>query len=484
MSKPKRLHPVVIFLLLLKALKELMIPIIAAFVFGRGATSWDFPFTIYFIICGFIIFFIYGYFKWYTYTYEVDGVELKIKQGIFIKKNRFIRRERIYSIDITAGVFQRLFHLVAVKVETAGGGTEPEVVLAAVTKKDALQIKRQLLAVSVENGNEMNEAELSVQSCSEIQWRLSNKNLVLAALTSSGIGIAFMALVALASQLEDWILNDYLINSFGYIFQSSAAVIIVAATIIFFLSWLISIIGTILKYGNFIIRKKDDEIEIARGILEKRQLTISITRITAIRVVESLFRQPFGLATVYVESAGGGSKDEQLSTVLFPLVRIKELKNHLGEIIPDFCFEQPIEPLPKRAKTRYVIRKVVPGAIIAGFTVFFIPYGFFGAALVLFLALLIGNQQFKDAGFGKNDRFLWISYRALSKTLVIIPKQRIQALEIKQSLFQQLRTLFTIQASILTSIVGKAFRTVDISEKQKEELLTWYSYEETKGKKV
>jgi putative membrane protein len=476
MSKPKRLHPVAIFLLLFKALKELMIPIIAAFVFGRGAASWDFPFTIYFIICGFIIFFIYGYLKWYTYTYEIDGDELKIKQGIFIKKNRFIRRERIYSIDITAGIFQRLFRLVAVKVETAGGGTEPEVVLAAVTKKDALEIKKQLLEVSIEN-DESNQAEFGVQSTSEIQWKLSNTNLVLAALTSSGIGIAFMALVALASQLEDWFLSDYLIDSFGYIFQSSVAVIIVAVTMIFFLSWLISIIGTILKYGNFIIRKKDDEIEISRGILEKRQLTISITRITAIRVVESLFRQPFGLATVYVESAGGGSKDEQMSTVLFPLVRKKELNNHLGEVIPDYVFEQHLDKIPRRARPRYVIRKLIPGVIIAGFIGYFIPYGLLGAVIVIVLAVLFGNQQYKDAGFGTNNRFLWISFRNVSKTLVIIPKQRIQALEIKQSLLQRLRALFTLEVSILTSVIGKSFQSVDISEDQKEAMLDWYSHQ-------
>ena len=481
MSKPKRLHPVAIFFLFFVSLKELIFPIIAAFVFGRGASSWDFPFTVYFVIAGLIIFSVYGYLKWFTFTYEIDGNELKIKQGVFVKKQRFIRRERIYSIDITAGLLQRLFHLVAVKVETAGGGNEPEVVLTAVTKEEALHIRKQLLEVSGES--ELTEADLPnlIKPKVKKQWKLSNEYLLLAALTSSGIGIAFMAIIALATQLEEWIPDQYIIDTFGYLFQSSLAGIIFVATLIVLLSWLISISGTLLKYGGFMIDKKGDELEITRGILEKRQLTLSVTRITAIRVVESLLRQPFGLATVYVESAGGGSKDEQLSTVLFPLVRKKELKDHLREVIPDFAFEQPIEPLPKRARKRYVIRKVVPGAIIAGFIAYFIPYGFIGAAIVLVLALLIGNQQFKDAGFGKNDRFLWISYRALSKTLVIIPKKRIQALELKQSLFQQLRTLFTLQASILTSIVGKSFQSIDISEEQKEELLNWYSYEEVKG---
>ncbi len=80
-----------------------------------------------------------------------------------------------------------------------------------------------------------------------------------------------------------------------------------------------SIIGTVLKYGGFKLEKFGDELVISRGLLEQRQLTIHTGRVTAVRIVRNLFRQPFGYATVYVESAGGGSKDEQLSTVLLPI---------------------------------------------------------------------------------------------------------------------------------------------------------------------
>jgi len=143
--KRKRLHPVAIFLLFFSALKELIVPMVAAFIFGRGAAPLDSPFTAYFIIGGFLVLGLYGYLKWLTFSYEIDDQQLKIKQGIFIKKQLYIRKERIYSIDITAGVLQRLFSLVAVKVETAGGGNEPEVNLTAVTKQDAYILKKQLL---------------------------------------------------------------------------------------------------------------------------------------------------------------------------------------------------------------------------------------------------------------------------------------------------------------------------------------------------
>ncbi len=483
MSRVKRLHPVAIFLLFLSALRELFIPLIAAFIFGRGAASWDFPFTIYFIIGGFLFLFFYGYLKWLTFTYVIEEDELKIKQGILIKQQRFIRTERIYSIDITAGILQRLFQLVAVKIETAGGGIEPEVLLKALTKKEALLIKKQLLKEKVQVENEMiDSAEDDVGHIiqleqSQTKWVLSNKDLVITALTSSGIGLAFMAILALVTQLEGWVPDEWIVETFGYLFHSSFIFIIVLILTMILLSWLISIVGTVLKYGRFTIIKKGDELEITRGILERRQLTLSLNRITAIRVVESVLRQPFGLVTVYVESAGGGSKDEQLSTVLFPIVNKKSIYEPLKQIAPDFVFDQPIEPLPRRAWIRYVIRKVVPAALIAGLITYFMPYGYV-AMILIPMAILYGNLQFKNGGIGRNKGYLWISFRTVSRTLVIIPKQRIQALEVRQSFVQQIRSLFTIQVSILSSIIGKSFRLVDVSEKQKEDLLSWFSYKE------
>lgn len=457
---------------------------VAAFIFGRGATPIDSPFTAYFIIGGFLVLGLYGYLKWLTFTYEIDDQQLKIKQGIFIKKQRYIRKERIYSIDITAGVLQRLFHLVAVKVETAGGGNEPEVSLTAVTKQDADFLKTQLLiSHSQEKVSEVDNEAIQIPLSTETElkndtvWKLSNRDLLLTALTSSGVGIVLMTLIALLSQLEGWIPDQFLIDTFGYLFRSSIIFLIIPVMIIIFLAWFVSIIGTLIKYGNFTIDKKGDEIEITRGILEKRQLTLSLNRITAIRVVESILRQPFGLATVYVESAGGGSKDEQLSTVLFPIVRKKQLLDQLAEIVPEYVFEQPIEPLPKRARKRYIIRKLVPAVFIVVPLIYFIPYGSIGATILIGLALFLGNLQYKNAGIGKNSRFLWISFRTISKTLVIIPKRRIQALEARQSFIQRFRSLFTVQASILTSISGKSFRSVDVGEEQKEAVLAWYSYE-------
>ena len=56
---------------------------------------------------------------------------------------------------------------------------------------------------------------------------------------------------------------------------------------------------------NFTVKKVEDDLIISRGLLEKRQMTIPLNRIQGILISENFIRQPLGLASVYMESAGG-----------------------------------------------------------------------------------------------------------------------------------------------------------------------------------
>ncbi len=86
----------------------------------------------------------YSVAHWLTFRYRIENGELYVQKGVFIKKKRYIQQQRVQSIDITAGIFQRMFGLVKVKVETAGGGAEPEMSLIAVTRSEAEQIRAKL----------------------------------------------------------------------------------------------------------------------------------------------------------------------------------------------------------------------------------------------------------------------------------------------------------------------------------------------------
>src|SRR5699024_12406395 len=100
------------------------------------------------------------------------------------------------------------------------------------------------------------------------------------------------------------ILTLYIPTLFPYttLFRSGVALIL------FIVSWILGIVRTIIKYGNFTITKDDGELLITRGLLEKRQLTIPLRRIQAIGMKESMIRQPLGYITVFAEVAGSTSE--------------------------------------------------------------------------------------------------------------------------------------------------------------------------------
>ncbi|WP_332630213.1 PH domain-containing protein [Halalkalibacter flavus] len=471
MSELKRLHVAAIFVSFLTTLRSFLLPFILTFFLGSTSEQVGF-FRFEYIWLGILIFVILsGIAHWFTFKYRIVEGELYIQKGLLIKKKRYIQQKRVQSIDITAGVFQRLFGLVKVKIETAGGGAEPEVSLIAISREEAEEIRSELLKKQVEAS--IDEEEQKKEQADFI-WHLSSNRLVIAGLTSSGLGLTISAVAALFTQVEQFLPEAIYEQVFGFLSGSGVATILMIIVFVVFISWCISFLGTLLKYGRFKIEKFDNELVISRGLLERRQLTIHTHKVTAVRVVRNLFRQPFGFGSVYVESAGGGTNDEQLSTVLFPITKDEEMIKVLSKILPKYAEQFEITPAPRRSLIRFFIRSTaVPllATIIIGW--FIHPAGYYGF-IVVAICLVFGFWQYRDAGAGINQTHVWIRYRKISQMLVVSEKPKIQAAEIQTSFFQRRKQLASFRFSILSSVIGKSFTVIDLDRKTADQLLEWY----------
>jgi putative membrane protein len=62
----------------------------------------------------------------------------------------------------------------------------------------------------------------------------------------------------------------------------------------------------VLAHAGFTLSREGDFLYVKRGLLERREATIPLARIQAVRISEGVLRQPFGLASLRVESAGYG----------------------------------------------------------------------------------------------------------------------------------------------------------------------------------
>ncbi|AIE58744.1 hypothetical protein BMMGA3_01270 [Bacillus methanolicus MGA3] len=475
MSEPKRLHPISAIYHFIKQLKEMIIPILVlVFIKGKGSDGELFSL---FISVGTVLFIlISGILSWLRFTYRIEEDELRIEYGLFIRKKRYIPFERIQSIDFSEGILHRPLGLVKVTVETAGSGgmglNDAEAVLTAITKTEAEAIKEILASVKdsgkMENGpgTKFNE---------EIIYKISPQELLLLASTSGGAGVVISAVFAFLSQLDEIIPYEKVFSGFEHLIKNGIIFVSIIVFLGFFLAWLIAVIRMMVSYADFTVKKVNDDIIISRGLLEKRQITIPLHRIQAIKISENLIRQPLKYATVIIENAGGSSvNEERASVILLPIIKREKIPGIMQPFFSDYKFLTNFEPAPKRALKRYLIRGWVLIAPFVLLLIFFLrPLGYFSLLLIPAISCW-SLLKYKDAGWSIDNYQLALRYRGISKNTVFMKKNKIQSLSVRESYFQRKKQLATLDAVVKSGIGGSGGTVADLQKEDCYFVYRWY----------
>lgn len=487
-----RLHPVSALINFFKGLKELLLPFVIIIITSGGIVinpnDPDFwPSLIPKLFLGVaLIFVLYiGIVKWRTYMYWFEDDELRVEYGLFVKKKRYVPFERIQSLNYKEGIFHRMFKLVAVDIETAGNSTEAEISLTAITREQANRIehemkeaKKRLQAVVVdEHGVEIVEEE--VVAPEHVIHAMDQKDLILLASTSGGVGVVLAGILAVFSQVSAYIPYEKIYKEISSVVSIGFALLASVIAAAFIITWLISVLMTFINYYNFKVVEQDGKMIITRGLLEKKRTTIPLSRIQGVRIVENPLRQPFGYATVLVESASGGDDDNKIAskTNLFPLIKRNEIAEKLAHVLPQYTMDTPMTSSPKRAIPffyRFDLVYVVP--IIAALSYFFYPYGLFSLLLIVAF-MLLGRWQWRSAAFAIDGSQLTIRSRFLSRTTFIVQKNRIQSMEARQSYFEQRRDVASVGITVMSGFGGSGAAAMHIETQHADMLLSWFERE-------
>lgn len=480
MSEPKRLHPIAVLLNIIKSIKELVIPFLLVIVIpgkNEGIPGWIQPLVISVIILFLIVI---AFLQWFRFTYRIEEGEFRIESGVFVRKKRYIKFDRIHSIDISEGIIQRIFRLVKVNIETAGG-SQADAVLSAIRKSDARRINSFISEEKNKNtNNPLDEDEDEVAGYEDAAksasvFKQTLPQLFVMAATSGAVGVFLSGGIAFISQFDEMIPFERIFKDYEDFIGMGTIILSVLALVALLVVYVLATLSMVIKYASFTVIKTDDEIVISRGLLEKRQLTIPIHKIQGIRIMENFVRKPLGLATVYLEYAGGSMEDkESLSIMLFPLIKKGHLPEKILEILPVFQTTTEMKPLPKYALSRYVFRKVLYIIPIIGAMVWFVrPWGLL-SFLIVPLAIFWGYMQYRDAGWSIKGNLLLLSSRFFSKQTLIMQRSRIQSITYKKSWFQNRKELATISASIKSGVTSRVGMVVDVEEKDCLIIKSWY----------
>jgi putative membrane protein len=402
---------------------------------------------------------LWGFLSWRATTYVVTGNSFRLNRGVFQKSERTIPLDHVQSVDTVQGVIQRAFGVYEVRIETASGGaSEPDASLSALDRAAAQSLRREI------EGSQRERVEESEGPT--VLRRLSTGDLLIAGATSGQIGVAF-SLLAVGSQFfDDFLSDEFVRRLIETLAPNWLMLLLIFVPVGLLLAWFLAISGTVLAYAGFTLSREGDFLYIKRGLLERREATIPLSRIQAIRVTEGLLRQPFGLAAVRVESAGYG-EDAGVSTMLFPLLPHDEVQEFLAAATPEFAVNPALRKLPRRALRRYIFRAVV-GYLILALVVAVAWFVVFGSVLGLLAFLLVppsalyGWLSYRDSGWAFEEDRLVVRYRSLGRKMAIAPRRRLQSREVARSPFQRRVRLATFLAEVASGSGGSALRVTDL----------------------
>ena len=319
--KKSRVHPLVIIDTLIKGLKLNGILILLAL----KEQNWKLNLLIF---AGILLLIVVGIFDYFLKSYEVRDGAFIYTTGIINKKVKNINLENIQSIDTSSNILYQSFDLLSVDINLVGDNIKIKPL-----KKDVA-----LFLIEILNKIRKSEEctfleEEKVEIAQKEILKLSVKDLAFYGL----LRVRFFAALGLILAFNDKIRDvfKYILGNEAYfdkLLQENAKsvigdikVLILTIGIFMILVVIASIIHTIVKYYNFILTTKENNLLCKYGLLNKKSLIIDIDRIQSVKLIYPLRYRFFGLAKLSVETLTNDVSDdlsEKKSTIdVLPLVK-------------------------------------------------------------------------------------------------------------------------------------------------------------------
>ncbi|WP_264448664.1 PH domain-containing protein [Bacillus cereus] len=466
----KRQHPITILLGIRVAT---LLPFIFLVLFRSDGQVK--PWYLLHLVLLFVVFImvIFSSVKWYFKVYWVENNIVHIKHGVFVKKESYLNKDRVQNISTSSNVIYQMLGLTKLNIEVAGGGSEPEVMLAGIREDEA----KELIALLNKKRSAASE-EVPMAEESKTIYQLTMKEILVASITSGRFGLVFSGLLLIYTEFNQF-LPKWLINKVeAYVMDNGVYELIVMAAILMAISWVISTAGYALKYANFTIERNGNEVRIVQGLFDKKEFVLKLHRIQAITVKEGMLRQPFGYCSVEVEviqsiEAAGNE------VMLHPFMKKRDVQQLLTYLQLPYEMEEEIIHLPKAALRRYIIMGWITSAVLAmpiiGASIYFKQNIALFTLVPLFIVFtLLAYARYTSSGYMIRENQLVMVYRGLAKYTGIMRSRHVQAVGYSQSHFQKKDELCTAAVSV----AGQRYK---VKHMQKGDALRIYNWYKEKG---
>ncbi len=452
--RPRRLHPLTLVFEAIRVARHLVLPAIAG---AAGAANDGVART---LAVGLGILAVpaiaAAIARYVSFRYRLTDDDLILDSGVLARRHRIIPLARIQNVDVRQQPLERIFGVASLHIETAGG-KKTEGVISVLGRADADALRARLLA--------SRDAAAGAATPVETLARLSTRELIVAGATANEIGVVAAALAGLMQFVEDRLV-EYLPEAIDPAALPAlppalaiAAFVVAGAIAVLLVGWILSIVGSVVGYHGFTLERVGGELRKRYGLLARREGSVPLRRVQAVRIEESLLRRPFELAAVRIETAGATVPGQQRNPEAFvPLASREGAAQLVARLLDGFdpgCVA--LLPVHPRARRRIFVRLAVPIVLVAATLGPLHHPGWLTLLVLLAPAYALAGNAYANRRYAVVDDYVVARDALLGRTTWVIPRRKIQTVHVASSPFQRRHGLATLVVDTASGPRGAAY---------------------------
>ena len=276
----------------------------------------------------------FGVLRWFTTTYRIEPDEVQLRTGVLQRKVVSVPRNRIRSVQTDARLLHQLLRLTVLRVSTGHEATGDTVfVLDAVAAEEVPRLRSILLSDSLaptDDTGDQPAAPGRLLARWHPSWlRYSPLSFTGLAMIVAAVGVVYQA--GLGAVLEHSRVAESgrdAAQRFGVV----ASVAVVVAVVVL-ASVVLSVLRSLVTYGNLVLSREADLLHLQHGLLRRREHTFDMRRLRGGTLRQPLLVRLLGGARLDAVMTGVGGAGE--ASLLLPPCPVRTAESVLTELIAE-----------------------------------------------------------------------------------------------------------------------------------------------------
>ena len=435
-----------------------------------------------FVIVLAVILSIYSIISFYKYYFYIKDDHLIVHKGVFKKTVLEIPFDRIQSINNEQNLIHRIFSVIKLNVDTAGSSKE-EVQLYAIKEEVGQQLREYILENKKATLQDVNSEKLQESSTSvDLKERIFRLNLIqlfkvgITANHLRSFGIIVFFFFTIYDNIREVGL-DLMEQAEDYLPLAKAAFqsvfLVLFVTVLFVIvSFIISVVTTILKYYNLTMYRMGDGFIIESGLFNRKQYAAKDSKIQVLSWSQNLLQRVANIYTIVMQQASSVTANNIKNATAAGLSY--DNVAHVSQYVFENKYED-LKSMQWKSVNSYYLYKIC----LRWTWVFIIPFclliyaqrlDVFIPLLILYLIIMWSSfLRYKKKGYGISENIVALKGGAFGHQLSIMEVHKVQNIRMTQTPFQRRRGLSSL-------IIHTAATTMNIPEIKTVEALAVKDY--------